>query len=115
MYQVVDIGPVINHKGTKRSQIVQKQKEEFASKHAMDISTKPFTVRERVLMNRRSNSGGNNNNNDDDDDNNKSSADAEERHIPNYLKNVPSKVKAQVNAYKKAIRKAKQEQKEVME
>ncbi len=104
-------------KGTKRSQIVQKQKEEFASKRAMDISTKPFTVKERVLMNRRSNSSGNNNNNNnaDDDDNNKSSADAEERQIPNYLKNVPSKVKAQVNAYKKAIRKAKQEQKEVME
>ena len=48
-------------KGTKRSQIVQKQKEEFASKRAMDISTKPFTVKERVLMNRRSNSSGNNN------------------------------------------------------
>ena len=49
-------------------------------------------------MNRRSNSGGNND--DDDYDNNKSSADAEERQIPNYLKNIPSKVKAQVNAYK---------------
>ena len=69
----------------------------------MNISTKPFTVKERVLSSKKTK------------DVTSRGGEPRQRGIPKYLKNVSSKVKAQVNAYKAAAKKAQQEQKEVIE
>jgi hypothetical protein len=90
-------------KGVKQNYAAKKS----ASPRSMNISTKPFTVKERILYKKK---------NDDGNANNINVSSLKGRNgVPKYLKNVPSKVKAEVNAYKAAVRKAKREQKEVIE
>ena len=82
---------------------VERKSRQRSPSSTMNISTKPFTVKERVLSSKKAK------------DATSRDADLRQRGIPKYLKNVSSKVKAQVNAYKAAAKKARQEQKEVLE
>eukprot|EP00943_MAST-04B_sp_MAST-4B-sp1_P005136 g5136.t1 len=86
-------------KGVKQNYTTKKS----ASPPAMNISTKPLTVKERILYKKKN------------ADANAKDINVSSFKVPKYLKNVSSKVKAEVNAYKAAVRKAKREQKEVIE
>lgn len=92
----------VPEKGVKQNYATKKS----PSPRAMNISTKPFTEKERVLNKKK---------NDRSNDNNTNIASLKSNGVPKYLRNVTSKVKAEVNAYKAAVRKAKREQKEVIE